>query len=141
MSTTAITRRRSAKRPQADFPIDPFKFTPLHDGVLVRDLPEAPRGDGLIVIRENPELVNAISGTTDGSGDDYRRVGIVGEVIAIGPGRLSKRNRRIPMTVKPGDRITCTSWNDLELGLPKGFRLVREGDVWFIHEEEADAQA
>lgn len=134
MSTVTISRPRS-KRPQASFPIDPYKFTPLHDGVLVRDLPQAPRGDGLIVIRENPELVNAISGTTDGSGDDYRRVGIVGEVIAIGPGRLSKRNRRIPMTVKPGYQVTCTAWNDLELGLPKGFRLVCEGDIWFIHEK------
>jgi hypothetical protein len=109
--------------------IDPYKFKPLRDGVLLRDLPE-PRKDGLIIIRENPDVINAISGTTDGSGGDYRRVGIVGEVIAVGPGKLDKKLRRVPMTLKPGDRVRVSSWNDGVNWLPEGFRLVQQADVW-----------
>jgi co-chaperonin GroES (HSP10) len=135
MSTATITRRRSGKRPKAEFPIDPYNFTPLRDGVLVRDLPEAPRKDGLVIIRENPELKNVVSSTTDGTADDYRREGRTGIVIACGPGRMSKRNRLIPLTVKPGDQVTYTAWNDLDASLPAGFRLIMEGDIWFVHEK------
>lgn len=137
MSTATVTRhtkKSKSKRLVASFPIDPYTFTPLRDGVLVRDLPQQPRGDGLIIIRENPEMHDAVTGTTDGTHGDYRRIGVVGEIIACGPGRTSKKNRLIPLSVQPGDRITYTAWNDADDALPAGFRLIQEGDIWFTHE-------
>jgi co-chaperonin GroES (HSP10) len=111
--------------------IDPSKLQPMRDLVLVRDLPPKPHHLGLVIIRENPELGDVISGTTDGSHGDYRHVACDGEVIAVGPGKYNeKTQRRIPVTVQPGDIVRYTAWNDLPDLLPPGFRLIQQGDIW-----------
>lgn len=121
--------------------IDPYRFKPLRDGVLVRDLDPPPAAGRIILALENPECVDAISGTTDGSHGNYSRRPVDGVVIACGPGRRSEKGVLRPMSVKPGDRVRYTAWNDGEAWLPKGFRLVMEGDIWWKHEETKKARA
>jgi co-chaperonin GroES (HSP10) len=110
--------------------VDPYKFQPLDNRVLVRDSPVRSHPQGLVVVRENPDQVDVVSNQTDGDHGDYRRIAIDGEVIACGPGKLDKKLRRIPLSVKPGERVRYTSWQDGEGLFPPGFRLIREADIW-----------
>lgn len=106
-------------------------FRPTDDRILVEDLPQK-RADGLILMLENPEMVDASSGTTDGSHGNYQRVGITGRVVAVGPGKWAEKKAvRIPIGVEPGEIITYTAWNDLPEGfLPPQYRLIRKNDIW-----------
>lgn len=109
--------------------VAPEQIIPLHDRVLIERLPGAPRLDGLIVIRENPDCVDAVSATTDGDHADYRRVPILGRVVSVGRGKHDAKFRFHPTVVKPGDVVVFTDWNDWAEA-PPGFHMVREGDIW-----------
>ena len=85
---------------------------------------------GLIVIREHPDCVDVVSNQSDGAHGDYRRVGINGEVIKVGPGKRDAKGRLKPTIVKPGDKVRYTAWNDGDDFLPPGYRLIQEADIW-----------
>jgi chaperonin GroES len=67
------------------------------------------------------------------------RKSLRGIVIAVGPGKRNKHGKRIPLDVKPGDKVLFNSrWNDfgaaehgrtLPVGADPMLHLVREGDV------------
>lgn len=125
--------------------IDPLIFQPLRDLVLVRDLQSLQNRlspGGIVMVLENPELVDVVSGTTDGSHGNYARESLEVEVVAIGPGKWIHEKRKSwfkPTTLKPGDRVRCTAWNDApDDALPAGYRLILEGDVWWKHEPETN---
>lgn len=101
---------------------------PLHDRVLVRRLPEAPRLDGLILIKNDASMMDVVHDGTD-KHSDYRRVPLLGEVVAVGPGKYDEKNRFHRTTVKPGDVVIFTDWNDWDQA-PAGLYMIREGDVW-----------
>lgn len=107
---------------------DPYKIEPTQDRVIVRDFPQP--SSLVVLIRKNPNCVDVVSGQTKGDHGDYRRVGIYGEVIAVGPGKRDKKDRLKRTTVKPGDKVQYTAWNDGEDFLPSGFRMITEGDIW-----------
>ena len=89
------------------------RFTPLFDGVLVkRAEAEAKTKAGLFL----PESAQQ---TSD-----------IAVVVAVGPGRLDKNNKRQPLDVKPGDRVLLAKWGgeDLELDGVKHL-VVRESDL------------
>ena len=85
------------------------KVEPLNDGIVVELIP-APEGRIIVpqIANERPHL---------------------GRVIAVGPGRRSKRGRRIPVSVALGE-VIWFSLHDLE---QNGLALIREGDVGFIY--------
>jgi len=54
----------------------------------------------------------------------------VAKVIAIGPGRVSKDNKRVPMDVKVGDRIVYKSYSTTDVKIDnKEYVLVKEEDI------------
>ena len=54
----------------------------------------------------------------------------VAKVIAIGPGRVSKDNKRVPMDVKVGDRIVYKSYSTTDVKIDnKDYVLVKEEDI------------
>ena len=54
---------------------------------------------------------------------------LTGIVLAIGPGKRSRKGPRIPMTVKAGDKVMFSGrWNDLPQ-LPPNQALITEGDI------------
>jgi chaperonin GroES len=54
----------------------------------------------------------------------------VAKVLRVGPGRIGKDNKPIPMGVKAGDRIVYKSYSTTELKLDdKEYILVKEEDV------------
>ncbi|MBL7077509.1 MAG: co-chaperone GroES [Kiritimatiellae bacterium] len=89
------------------------KIRPLADRVLVEPLEEKEVKKGGIVIpdsaKEKPQE---------------------GKVIAVGPGKLDDEGKKIPMTVKKGDRILMPEYGGTEIKIDdKKYQIVREDDI------------
>ncbi|HUD64704.1 MAG TPA: hypothetical protein VMQ17_09005 [Candidatus Sulfotelmatobacter sp.] len=113
-------------------PREQIPFQPALDRVLVRRM-EKSDDNGLVVIRENPHLVDVVSNQTDGNHGDYRRVPVLGIVVAVGPGKYNQKFKFKPTTVKPGEVVIFTEWNDWA-DAPEGLYLIREADIWGHYE-------
>ncbi len=93
-------------------------IVPLGDRVVVKQVrQEEVRASGLVIpdtVREKPQL---------------------GEVIAVGPGRLDENGKRIPMDLKVGDRVLYAKYSGQEV--PRGvlgseeeeFLVLKENDI------------
>jgi len=86
---------------------------PLHDRALVRSLEEKETAKGGIIIpdtaKEKPQE---------------------GEVIAVGAGKLDEKGARIPLDVKPGDRILFGKYtgNDITID-EQEYLILREEEI------------
>ena len=90
-----------------------MKIRPLHDRVIVKRLDEEKKTAGGIVIpdtaKEKPQE---------------------GEVVAVGPGRLTEEGKRITMDVKAGDRVLIGKYSGQEFKLDGQDLLhMREDDI------------
>lgn len=106
----------------------PFQLRPIHDRVLIEAIKDPEQG--LIIVRNDPHVMDAVNDGTDAH-SDYRRRGIKGTVIAVGPGKYGKHHQLQPTSVKPGQRVVFSDWNDWETA-PEGFYLIREADIWWL---------
>ena len=89
------------------------KFRPLHDRVVVKRIDAEAKSKGGIIIpdtvKEKPQE---------------------GEVIAAGPGARDEDGKRIPMDVKPGDRILFGKWSGSEVKIEGDELLImKESDI------------
>jgi chaperonin GroES len=87
--------------------------TPLHDRVLVRRLEQKETERGGIIIpdtaKEKPQE---------------------GQVIAVGAGKLKDKGRRIPLDVKPGDRILFGKYTGNEIKIDdQEYLILREEEI------------
>jgi len=91
----------------------PVNIAPLRDRVLVRQLEEKEIAKGGIIIpdtaKEKPQEA---------------------EVIAVGAGKLNEKGVRIPLDVKPGDRVLFGKYtgNDIMID-DKQYLILREEDI------------
>jgi chaperonin GroES len=90
-----------------------MNVTPLHDRVLVRRLEEKETAKGGIIIpdtaKEKPQE---------------------GEVIAVGAGKLKEKGGRIPLDVKPGDRILFGKYTGSDIKIDdQEYLILREEEV------------
>ena len=90
-----------------------MKVRPLHDRLLVRRIEEKESIRGGIIIpdtaKEKPQE---------------------GEVVAIGPGRLTEEGKRIAMEVKKGDHILIGKYTGTDVKLDgTEYIILREDDV------------
>jgi len=92
------------------------KIRPLQDRILVKRLEEKETKKGGIIIpdtaKEKPQE---------------------GEVIAVGPGKVTEDGQRQPMEVKAGDKILFGKWsgNEVKLGDDE-YLIMREEDILAI---------
>jgi chaperonin GroES len=88
-----------------------MNIRPLHDRVIVKRIEESETKRGSLYIpdsaKEKPQQ---------------------GEVKAVGTGRLSEKGERVPMEVKPGDRILFGKYG--------GSEVKAEGEDWLILRED-----
>ncbi|HKJ61523.1 MAG TPA: co-chaperone GroES [Hyphomicrobiales bacterium] len=90
-----------------------MNIRPLHDRVVVKRLEEETKTAGGIIIpdtaAEKPQQ---------------------GEVVAIGNGSRGDDNERIPLDVKPGDRVLFGKWSGTEVKID-GIELLimKESDI------------
>ncbi|MCY3808280.1 MAG: co-chaperone GroES [Gemmatimonadetes bacterium] len=92
------------------------KIQPLADRVVVRALEEAEQMRGGLYIpdtaKEKPQE---------------------GEVIAVGPGKLNEDGNRIPMEVKPEDRVLYGKYSGTEVKVEgDDYLILRESDILAI---------
>jgi len=90
-----------------------MNIRPLADRVLVRALEEQEVKRGGIIIpdtaKEKPQE---------------------GEVIAVGPGRLSDKGERVPIEVKKGDKILFGKYSGSEVNVGnEAYLIMRESDI------------
>ena len=88
-------------------------ITPMADRVVVEPLEETEEMRGGLYIpdtaKEKPQQ---------------------GTVVAVGPGRLNDDGDRIPMEVKPGDRVLYGKYAGTEVTIEgEQYLIVKEGDV------------
>lgn len=86
---------------------------PLGDRVVVRPTPKEEVSKGGVIlpdtVREKPQE---------------------GEIIAVGPGRLSEEGTRIAMELKPGDKVIYAKYAGTELKLDdEELIILRESDI------------
>jgi chaperonin GroES len=91
----------------------PENIEPLGDRVVVRPTPKEEVSKGGVIlpdtVREKPQE---------------------GEIIAVGPGRLSEEGTRIAMELKPGDKVIYAKYAGTELKLDdEEVIILRESDI------------
>jgi chaperonin GroES len=91
-----------------------------------------PLGDRVVIEREESEEI------TPGGivlPDTAKNKPVRGRVIAVGDGKLLKDGTRVPLQVKPGDRVVFTSYGGDEFKLgERELVLMREEDILAILE-------
>ncbi len=95
-----------------------MRIKPLGDRVLIEPLREEKRKGGIIlpdtVEKERPEK---------------------GKIIAVGPGKVDDNGKRIPMSVKKGDKVLFTKYGPNEIKIDeKEYLIAREEDILAIVE-------
>ncbi|KPJ50564.1 molecular chaperone GroES [candidate division TA06 bacterium DG_26] len=95
-----------------------MKVKPLADRLLVRRLEEEEMKKGGIIIpdtvKEKPQK---------------------GQVVAVGPGRLDDKGKRVALEVKKGDTIIFSKYAGTEIKIEdKDYLIMREDDVLGIVE-------
>jgi chaperonin GroES len=93
-----------------------MEIHPLADRILVKTLePEEVKRGGIIIpdtAKEKPQE---------------------GEVIAVGPGRISDEGKKVEMSLKKGDRILYGKYSGSEVTVGEDeFLIMRESDVLAI---------
>ncbi len=95
-----------------------MKLKPLHDRVLVKRLEEEEKTKGGIIIP-----------------DTAKEKPIKGEVIAVGPGRLTDDGKRIELSVKVGDKVMFSKYAGTEVKIEgEEYLIMREDDIVAIIE-------
>ena len=88
-----------------------MNFQPLADRLLVRRIEEQETVRGGIIIpdtaKEKPQE---------------------GEVVAVGSGRLLENGDRVPLSVKPGDKVLLGKWSGTDVKI--------DGDEYLILKED-----
>lgn len=95
-----------------------MKIKPLHDRILVLRLGEEEKTSGGIIIpdtaKEKPQE---------------------GKIIALGPGRMDKDGKRIPLEVKEGDRVLFSRYAGTEIKIDGvEHMMMREDDILCVYE-------
>ena len=95
-----------------------MKFRPLGDRVLVRRVEEATKTAGGIIIPDS---------ATEKPQE--------GEVLAVGNGAIGDDNERIPLDLKPGDKILFGKWGGTEVKIDgEDLLIMKESDVMGVIE-------
>ena len=90
-----------------------MKIRPLHDRVIIKRMEEERTSPGGIVIP-----------------DTATEKPIKGEVVAVGPGKLSDQGERLAPDVKPGDKILYGKYSGTEVTVAdEQYLILRESDV------------
>ena len=100
-------------------------FRPLHDRVVVRRTDDDQTTAGGIII---PDTVTEKPQQ--------------GEVIAVGPGARGDDNERVPLDVKPGDRVLFGKWSGTEVKIDgEELLIMKESDILGVIEGGAAVKA
>jgi chaperonin GroES len=90
-----------------------MKIRPLNDRILVKRLEEEEKTAGGIIIPDSAKEKPA-----------------EGEIVAVGPGKLSDAGERVAMDVAVGDRVLFSKYGGTDVKLDgEDFLIMREDDI------------
>jgi chaperonin GroES len=93
-----------------------MNLKPLEDRVIVRPLEAEQKTSGGIIIPDNAK-------------EKPQK----GEIIAVGPGKVSDKGAKIDMTLKKGDKVLYGKYSGTEVTVDgKDYLIMRESDVLAI---------
>ena len=90
-----------------------MKIRPLNDRIMVKRLEEEEKTKGGIIIPDSAKEKPA-----------------EGEIIAVGNGKMNDKNERVPLEVKPGDRVLFSKYGGTDVKLDgEDYLIMREDDI------------
>jgi chaperonin GroES len=96
-----------------------MRIKPLHDQIIVKRVEEEEKTKGGIVIP-----------------DSAKEKPYEGKVVAVGPGKVKKDGKRIPMEIKAGDRILFARYAGSEVKIAgEEHLMMKEEDVLAVIEK------
>ena len=96
-----------------------MKIRPLNDRILVKRLEEEEKTAGGIIIPDSAKEKPA-----------------EGEIVAVGPGKLSDAGERVAMNVTVGDRVLFSKYGGTDVKLDgEDYLIMREDDILGVIEK------
>jgi len=93
-----------------------MNIKPLADRVVVKPLDTEEKKQGSIIIP-----------------DTVKEKPMQGEVVAVGPGKISESGQKVTMEVKKGDKVLYGKYSGTEVSVDgKDYLIVRESDILAI---------
>jgi chaperonin GroES len=93
-----------------------MKIKPLADRVVIKPAPAEERTKGGIILP-----------------DTAKEKPVVGEIVAVGPGKVSDEGKKVPMEVKVGDKVLYGKYSGTEVTVEgEEYLIMREADIFAI---------
>lgn len=93
-----------------------MKMKPLADRVVIKPSPADEKTKGGIILP-----------------DTAKEKPVIGEVVAVGPGKVTDEGKKIPLEVKVGDKVLYGKYSGTEVTIEGNeYLIMREADVFAI---------
>ena len=93
-----------------------MKMKPLADRVVIKPSPAEEKSKGGIILP-----------------DTAKEKPVVGEIVAVGPGKVTDDGKKVPMEVKVGDKVLYGKYSGTEVTVEgEEYLIMREADVFAI---------
>ncbi len=93
-----------------------MKMKPLADRVVIKPAPAEEKTKGGIILP-----------------DTAKEKPVIGEVVAVGPGKVSDDGKKIPCEVKVGDKVLYGKYSGTEVTVEgEEYLIMREADIFAI---------
>jgi len=93
-----------------------MKMKPLADRVVIKPSPAEEKSRGGIILP-----------------DTAKEKPVIGEVVAVGPGKVSDEGKPVPMEVKVGDKVLYGKYSGTEVTVDgEEYLIMREADIFAI---------
>jgi chaperonin GroES len=93
-----------------------MKVKPLSDRIIIKPSPAEEKTRGGIILP-----------------DTAKEKPVIGEVVAVGPGRKSDDGKIVPMEVKTGDKVLYGKYSGTEVTIDgQEYLIMRESDIFAI---------
>jgi chaperonin GroES len=94
----------------------PMKIKPLADRVVIKPAPAEEKTKGGIILP-----------------DTAKEKPVVGEIVAVGPGKIADDGKKITMEVKVGDKVLYGKYSGTEVTVEGDeYLIMREADIFAI---------
>ena len=93
-----------------------MRIKPLSDRVVIKPSPAEEKTKGGIILP-----------------DTAKEKPVVGEIVAVGPGKVRDDGKKIPMEVKVGDKVLYGKYSGTEVTVEgEEYLIMREADIFAI---------
>jgi chaperonin GroES len=93
-----------------------MKVKPLADRVIIKPAPAEEKSKGGIILP-----------------DTAKEKPVIGEIVAVGPGKVSDDGKKVAMELKVGDKVLYGKYSGTEVTIDgENYLIMREADIFAI---------